>query len=34
MEQRCYLIMVWLTWLGLPLLAVLVGLRAGIEEAV
>ena len=29
MQQRCYLIMVWLTWAGLPLLAVLVGLRAG-----
>jgi glutaredoxin len=29
MEQRCHLSMVWLTWLGLPLLAVLVGLRVG-----
>jgi glutaredoxin len=30
MEQRCHLSMVWLTWVGLPLLAVLVGLRAGV----
>jgi glutaredoxin len=30
MEQRCHLSMVWLTWLGLPLLAVLVGYRAGV----
>ena len=30
MKQQCYLAMVWLTWLGLPLLAVLVGLRAGV----
>lgn len=30
MKQQCYLAMVWLTWLGLPLLAVLVGLRAGL----
>lgn len=29
MQQRCYLIMVWLTWIGLPLLAVLIGLRFG-----
>ena len=29
MEQRCHLSMVWLTWLGLPLLAVVVGLRIG-----
>lgn len=29
MEQRCHLSMVWLTWLGLPLLAVLVGYRTG-----
>ena len=29
MEQRCYLAAVWLTWLGLPLLAVVVGLRVG-----
>jgi len=27
MEQRCHLAAVWLTWLGLPLLAV-VGLRS------
>ncbi|HSL20318.1 MAG TPA: glutaredoxin family protein [Vicinamibacterales bacterium] len=27
MEQRCHLAMIWLTWLGVPLLAVLVGLR-------
>ena len=30
MEQRCHLAMIWLTWLGLPFLAVLVGLRAGL----
>jgi glutaredoxin len=30
MKQQCYLAMVWLTWLGLPLLAVVVGLRAGL----
>lgn len=30
MKQRCYLAMVWLTWLGLPLLAALVGLRTGV----
>ena len=30
MEQRCHLSMVWLTWLGLPLLAILVGLRTGV----
>ena len=30
MEQRCHLAAVWLTWLGLPLLAVVVGLRVGI----
>ena len=29
MEQRCHLGMIWLTWLGIPLLAVLVGLRVG-----
>ena len=29
MEQRCHLSMVWLTWLGLPLLAGLVAVRAG-----
>lgn len=29
MEQRCHLAMVWLTWLGLPLVAALVGLRTG-----
>ena len=33
MEQRCHLSMVWLTWLGLPLLAVVVGLRAGLVAA-
>lgn len=31
MEQRCYLGMVWLTWIGVPLLAVLVGVRAGLS---
>jgi glutaredoxin len=30
MKQQCYLAMVWLTWLGLPLLAVVVGLRIGL----
>ena len=30
MEQRCHLAMIWLTWLGLPILAVLIGLRAGL----
>jgi glutaredoxin len=34
MEQRCHLAAVWLTWLGLPLLAVVVGLRAGPVTAV
>ena len=29
MEQRCHLTAVWLTWLGLPLLAVVVGVRLG-----
>jgi glutaredoxin len=29
MEQRCHLSAVWLTWLGLPLLALVVGLRLG-----
>jgi glutaredoxin len=30
MEQRCHLTAVWLTWLGLPLVSLLVGLRAGL----
>lgn len=30
MEQRCHLSAVWLTWIGLPLLAVVVGLRLGL----
>ena len=30
MEQRCHLSMIWLTWVGLPLLAILVGLRSGL----
>ena len=34
MEQRCHLSMVWLTWLGLPALAVAVGVRAGWIAAV
>lgn len=34
MEQRCHLGMVWLTWIGLPLLAVLVGVRAGLAAGV
>jgi glutaredoxin len=29
MEQRCHLAAVWLTWLGLPLLAVVVGFVVG-----
>jgi glutaredoxin len=29
MEQQCHLSMVWLTWLGLPALAVVVGVRLG-----
>ena len=33
MEQRCHLAAVWLTWLGLPLLAMLVGFRAGFGAA-
>jgi glutaredoxin len=28
-EQRCHLAAVWLTWLGLPLLAIVVGVRFG-----
>ena len=34
MEQRCHLSMVWLTWLGLPLLAALVGVRTGVAAGV
>ena len=34
MEQRCHLAAVWLTWLGLPLLAVVVALRVGLLDAV
>jgi glutaredoxin len=34
MEQRCHLTMVWLTWIGLPLLAALVGLRSGVVAGV
>jgi glutaredoxin len=30
MEQRCHLSAVWLTWLGLPLLALAFGLRVGL----
>jgi len=33
MEQRCHLAAVWLTWLGLPLLAIVVGVRVGWEAA-
>ena len=29
MEQRCHLAAVWLTWIGLPLLAIVVGVRLG-----
>ncbi len=34
MEQRCNLLMVWLTWLGLPAIAILIGLRAGLVAGV
>jgi glutaredoxin len=34
MKQRCHLSMVWLTWVGLPLLAALVGLRTGLVTGV
>lgn len=33
MEQRCHLGAVWLTWVGLPLLAVVVWLRVGAAAA-
>ncbi len=33
MEQRCHLAAVWLTWLVLPLLALVVGLRVGVAAA-
>jgi glutaredoxin len=33
MEQRCHLSAVWLTWFGLPLLAVVVALRVGLLAA-
>ncbi len=29
MKQQCYLVNVWFTWLGLPLLAVAMGMYAG-----
>ncbi len=29
MKQQCYLVNVWFTWLGLPLLAVLMGIDVG-----
>jgi len=34
MEQRCHLAAVWLTWLGLPLLTVVVALRIGVVAGV
>jgi len=34
MKQHCYLVGVWLTWLGLPLLALVIGLRVGWLAAV
>jgi glutaredoxin len=33
MDQRCHIAAVWLTWFGLPLLAVVVGLRVGVVAA-
>src|SRR5512147_3040950 len=33
MEQRCQLAAVWLTWLGLPLLAVVIAIRLGVVAA-
>jgi len=33
MGQRCHLVAIWLTWLGLPLLALLAGLRGGLVAA-
>jgi glutaredoxin len=33
MEQRCHLAAVWLTWLGLPLLAIAAGARLGLAAA-
>lgn len=33
MEQRCHLAAVWLTWLGLPLLAIVTGVRIGLAAA-
>jgi glutaredoxin len=34
MEQRCHLAAVWLTWIGLPLLAFVVWFRVGVVAAV
>ncbi len=34
MEQRCHIAAVWMTWLGLPLLALVTGLRLGIVAAI
>jgi hypothetical protein len=34
MEQRCHLAAVWLTWLGLPLLAIVGALRIGVVAGV
>jgi glutaredoxin len=34
MKQQCYLAAVWLTWLGLPLLALVVALRIGWAAAI
>ena len=33
MKQQCSLWMVWMTWLGVPTMAVLVGLRLGVASA-
>jgi glutaredoxin len=30
MQQRCHLAAVWLTWIGLPVLALVAGLRLGV----
>jgi len=34
MEQRCHVAMIWLTWIGMPLLALVVGFRSGVVAGV